>query len=376
MANYQGIRTGQQIDDGVGSSAGAGTGLMVKLGTGLGVRRSLLGTLNRISIENGSGVDGSPTIDIDVLNHLDFMQSSPSSLQEGRLRWNDNAKTIEIGTSGGSNILVGQEEFFRARANENILKGQAIYVSGFSANTPEVNLAKADSQTTSDSVGIAAQNINNNTFGKVVFSGIIKGLNTNSFEVGDRLFISHETKGSITNVRPPPPFCNVSVGIVIKKDSADGAILINTSRTPRLKFLCDVDTAGATVTGQFPVWDNSDSYFKFTSNINDFSSKIRPTGNSLGTSGTVDLNFSQLNDTYQTITLTDSITFTGSNISAGQKLILRLINNSSGTKNITFPNGWNSVGETYSSIENGRFMIAEIITFSQTDVVISMKINN
>lgn len=409
MANYQGSRTGQQIDDGVGASAGSGTGIMIKTGTGTGTRRTLTGTANRISVTNGDGISGNPTLDISTLNHLDFMKNSASSNSEGRIKWNDTAKTLEIGTSNNGTILVGQEEFFRARGKENITAGQAVYISGFSANTPEVNLAQADSQLTSDSVGIATVNINNNAFGKVVFSGIVGNLNTAAFNIGDRLFISHETKGLLTNVRPPPPFCNVSVGIVIEKNSTTGKIIVSPSRTPRFRFLCDVDTDGANTTGQFPVWDNTDGYFKFSGQLNDLlpksdivdnlttndSTKVLssaqgkilkglvdklikiPTGNSLGTSGTVNLNMQTLNATYQTIVLDGDISFTTTNRASGKRLTLRLIENADNTRNIVFPAEWTFVGVAPSATLKDEVAIIEIIFFgtSESDCVASMKIS-
>jgi len=62
MANYVSSFTGTQIDDSVGVTEGAGTGIVVKTGTSAGVKRSVEGTTNQITVTNGDGVAGNPTL--------------------------------------------------------------------------------------------------------------------------------------------------------------------------------------------------------------------------------------------------------------------------------------------------------------------------
>jgi hypothetical protein len=62
MANYVSSFTGTQIDDSVGVTEGAGTGIVVKTGTSAGVKRSVDGTTNQITVTNGDGVAGNPTL--------------------------------------------------------------------------------------------------------------------------------------------------------------------------------------------------------------------------------------------------------------------------------------------------------------------------
>lgn len=62
MANYVSSFTGTQIDDSVGVTEGAGTGIVVKTGTAAGVKRSVDGTTDQITVTNGDGVAGNPTL--------------------------------------------------------------------------------------------------------------------------------------------------------------------------------------------------------------------------------------------------------------------------------------------------------------------------
>ena len=62
MADYTGSQTGAEIDDAVAATKGATTGIMVKTGTGTGARRTVTGTTDKITVTNGNGVSGNPTL--------------------------------------------------------------------------------------------------------------------------------------------------------------------------------------------------------------------------------------------------------------------------------------------------------------------------
>ena len=79
--------------------------------------------------------------------------------------------------------------------------------------------------------------IDDNSSGYVCFSGIVNGINTTSFNVGDMLYLS--TNGTLTNVRPTGLV--VEVGIVIRKHSTNGAVAINPRYYPRLDDLSNVN---------------------------------------------------------------------------------------------------------------------------------------
>ena len=64
MADYTGSQTGAEIDDAVAATKGATTGIMVKTGTGTGARRTVTGTTDEITVTNGNGVSGNPTLSL------------------------------------------------------------------------------------------------------------------------------------------------------------------------------------------------------------------------------------------------------------------------------------------------------------------------
>jgi hypothetical protein len=66
MADYNSTNTGAEVDDAVGVAKGAGTGLIAKTGTGAGVKRAITGTIDQITVADGDGVAGNPTLSLPV----------------------------------------------------------------------------------------------------------------------------------------------------------------------------------------------------------------------------------------------------------------------------------------------------------------------
>lgn len=64
MADFNSAHTGAEIDDAVGTAKGAGTGLLAKTGTGAGSKRTITGTTDEITVTNGDGVSGNPTLSL------------------------------------------------------------------------------------------------------------------------------------------------------------------------------------------------------------------------------------------------------------------------------------------------------------------------
>ena len=119
---------------------------------------------------------------------------------------------INIDGSIGSNLFIGPLEgavHFEAQAGENLLKGEVVYVSGISGNTPVVMKAQANGDLKMPAFGILAEDVAQNNTGNVVTFGSQKGLNAINFgetgiifNLGDTLYISGTEAGRLTNVPP------------------------------------------------------------------------------------------------------------------------------------------------------------------------------
>lgn len=164
-------------------------------------------------------------------DYVDLNTSATVSQAEGRLWWNDTDKTLNIGLAGSSSVLqVGQEmQLPRAKAvGSDILNGQVVYISGASGSKPEVTLAKADSFATSDStIAVATENVTQNANGYFTAFGLVRDINTSSFNAGDKLYLSASTAGALTKVAPTEPNNIITIGYCIYSHATNGIIFVH-----------------------------------------------------------------------------------------------------------------------------------------------------
>jgi hypothetical protein len=126
------------------------------------------------------------------------------------------------------------------RSGGTINKGQAIYISGISGNTPEIGLADANNASTMPAFGLAGSTATNNNNLEVVTFGSIHGVQTNytGWALGDTLYIS-TTAGTLTNVAPSGEAAKIqNIGTVERLHSSNGTIKVGgagrTNATPNL----------------------------------------------------------------------------------------------------------------------------------------------
>ena len=127
---------------------------------------------------------------------------------------------------------------FTAQAGEALTKGDAVYISGISGNTPIVSKADADVTSKMPSFGLAKADANLNASVVVITFGTLSGLNTSSFSAGDILFIS-TTAGGLTATAPTGESSLLqNIGIVQRSHASAGSIKVGgagrTNATPNL----------------------------------------------------------------------------------------------------------------------------------------------
>jgi len=106
-------------------------------------------------------------------------------------------------------------------------KGKAVYVSGEHASgLPTIALADADGSGTMPAIGLVYADIADGADGNVVAVGPISGLDTSSFSVGDKLYVS-ETAGALTATRPTAAADKVqNIGFVTRDHPSLGSIAV------------------------------------------------------------------------------------------------------------------------------------------------------
>ena len=130
----------------------------------------------------------------------------------GDLQLQVNGTTVVTMTSDGLTLPgdVEADEFigslrgrvqFKAQAGENLTKGQPVYISGVSGNTPIVMLADANDAGKMPAFGLASETVSANGSIEVVTYGQLEGMDTSAFTLGDTIYVSN-TAGVLTNTAP------------------------------------------------------------------------------------------------------------------------------------------------------------------------------
>ena len=168
-----------------------------------------------------------------IFDWLDFTpQATPPAHKEGRLFYDDNLKTLTLYTDElDSSLQLGHEMWFRGLNNTgfDIDNGSLVYISGESGGVPTIALADASDRTKSlGTIGAATHSIENGTVGIATTAGTINDVDTSTFTAGDIIYLSAETPGFYTNVRPSSPNYAVKVGQVsTSAEDGSGEVQIN-----------------------------------------------------------------------------------------------------------------------------------------------------
>jgi hypothetical protein len=199
-------------------------------------------------------------------NYIDFNVDYADGVAEGRLQWNIEDGTLEVGLPGGTvNLQIGQEMMIRCRntTGATILNGSAVYMTGASGNKPLIALADASDSNKIAVIGLATEDIGHNSNGYVTTRGLVRELNTNGLGVGSIVYLSESTPGAFTTTRPTAPDWGIIIGAVIADHVAQGVIGVRVTALPRILTLSDVLTA-APADGEYLAWSNANSRFELT----------------------------------------------------------------------------------------------------------------
>lgn len=176
-----------------------------------------------------------PFIDLDgklnllpsKFNYIDFNLSPTLTSREGRLYWDANEGTLNLGMPGGNvNLQVGQEQLIRVTAGEDILNGQLVYISGATGSNPTVMLANAtDEDISHNTLAMATENITSGQKGYVTTFGLVRDVDTSSYAPGTSLHLS-TTPGMYVDVEPVAPNYSVNIGNVVRQHATEGVIFV------------------------------------------------------------------------------------------------------------------------------------------------------
>jgi hypothetical protein len=245
---------------------------------------------NIIKIKAGSGV---PTTSDIVDREMAFDRSG------NKLYINDSGTIVNLsGAQGGGASDTTGAVTFTAQAGEALSKGDVVYISGLSGNTPIVSKADADDSNKMPAFGLAAETASLNNSVEVVTFGILENFDTSSFTQGTVVYVS-TTAGALSSSAPTGESSLIqNIGYVVRSHASTGAVKIGgagrTNATPNLNqdkiFLGNASNqAEATALSSIGLSSfNNDS--GFTTNVGDITGVTAGSGLSGGgTSGSVTL---------------------------------------------------------------------------------------
>ena len=227
---------------------------------------------------------GATTDNIITVPGVQFdITATPATNAEGLLQWNATDGTLDLGMDGGAIAMqIGQEIFMKVRnvSGSTIPNGSLVYLSGRTGNRPNIYLARADVSATHEVIGLTTQDIASPADGFITTLGYVRGIKTDysgtgawgtTWVEGDPLWLSKTVAGCVTNVEPDVPHYSDRIGYVgVVGGAGIGSILITIVPSVNLENLSDVNGTTLTTDGQFPSWHQTEGYFDFDKNINDY----------------------------------------------------------------------------------------------------------
>ena len=178
----------------------------------------------------------------------------------GKLQWDPTHGCMQVGLVGGNvNLQIGEETvaYVYNNTGSTITEGQVVRVVGSQGQRLTVALAQANGDPNSATIlGMATENIANNSSGFITTQGIVNNLNTNGFADGTLLYLSPTVPGGVTATKPVAPQHLVWIGYVVKGNSGGaGSIYIHTQNGYELDELHNVKITDPVADNSFLVYD-------------------------------------------------------------------------------------------------------------------------
>jgi hypothetical protein len=149
---------------------------------------------------------------------------------QGSTYWDVDDNTIAV-VLNGYVMKVGEDVFYAVKnqTGSTITKGTACGFAGTVGSSGRL-LTKPylanGSESSTFFMGVAAEEILDGEDGKVLWFGRIRGLNTNSFDEGDILYVSTSSAGGFQTTVPQAPYNIIQVAAVITKSTNQGTIFV------------------------------------------------------------------------------------------------------------------------------------------------------
>lgn len=209
-------------------------------------------------------------------NYLDFEVNAPKTDQLGRIGWNPNEQTLDIGMDYNVVQQVGLETYARVENSTGVTipNGTVVGFAGVGANnTLSVTPFVADGTVpTLYILGIMAHDLpDSGEVGYCTTWGHIRGVDTSAFSVGDVLYADPATPGGLTATKPTAPDAVVPIAAVLQVDATDGEIFVRPTIEQQKYYATFSDTTTQTAAATY-------TPYAFSFNTTDFANGFTRVG--------------------------------------------------------------------------------------------------
>lgn len=171
----------------------------------------------------------------------------PGAHTTGALHWHSGDSTASLGMLGSEvELQLGQENlvYVKNSSGVDIGNGKIVQIAGATGNNPTVQLADKTSIFTSQVIGIATEDIANDSFGYVCTFGIVNDVDTSNIPVGRAVWLG--LSGNSLSAQPTSPDIAVVAGVCLRQHANVGKIFVTVDIIPRVQDLSDVNITSLT----------------------------------------------------------------------------------------------------------------------------------
>ena len=204
---------------------------------------------------------------------IQFNTTSTPTMATGRLAWDTENETLQLGVNSGAVLQLGQEfhQIVQNDSGDTIPDGTVVSVDVDNQGRIRtvgqgiMRIVKANGDGSLPAkliLGVATTDMANGDRGMVTSHGYVNFLDTQTpgWQLGDILWLSATIPGALTNVEPTAPALRVPMAVVTRVNQNTGSIYVRYTPNEDLSQLNDVAITnpqnGDVLTYQNGVWVN------------------------------------------------------------------------------------------------------------------------
>lgn len=231
---------------------------------------SVIGTTNEIEVTTVGpdfqvGLPNNITVveaSIDQLN-FDTTVTTPT-LSPGEVSWDTTHDGLIMQVSANIHTPINHATYQRVWNNSGLAlaKGDIVYVTGSHASemaTVAKALANAEFSS-APTIGLCAEAIGDNSSGRVITHGLLRGVTTTGYSAGQTIFLDEAVSGAWRTTHPAAPNHGTFVGWIVKvAGGGAGSIFVKVHNYNEIAELSDVYIPTTPTGGDVLQYDSGDS---------------------------------------------------------------------------------------------------------------------